>query len=49
MTPCGPRCFPQVESDYGKPGGKPTLSITAWVQYTLDNFASVKVGPGRHA
>ena len=31
-----------VESDYGKPDGrKPTLSITAWGQYALDNFATV--------
>ena len=32
-----------VESDYGKPDGKtPTLSITAWTQYVLDNFATVE-------
>jgi len=31
-----------VESDYGKPdGNKPTLSIAAWTQYVLDNFATV--------
>lgn len=31
-----------VESDYGKPDGKkPTLSIAAWAQYVLDNYASV--------
>ncbi len=31
-----------VESDYGKPDGrKPTISIAAWCQYVLDNFASV--------
>lgn len=31
-----------VESDYGKPDGrKPTLSIAAWGQYVLDNFATV--------
>jgi choloylglycine hydrolase len=31
-----------VESDYGKPdGSKPTLSISAWAQYALDNFATV--------
>lgn len=31
-----------VESDYGKPDAKqPTLSITAWAQYVLDNFATV--------
>jgi choloylglycine hydrolase len=31
-----------VESDYGKPGRRqPTLSITAWAQYVLDNFATV--------
>ena len=32
-----------VESDYGKPDGdKPTLSITAWGQYVLDNYATVE-------
>jgi choloylglycine hydrolase len=30
-----------VESDYGKPNGRPTLSIAAWAQYVLDNFATV--------
>ncbi|MEI6632229.1 MAG: linear amide C-N hydrolase [Chlamydiota bacterium] len=31
-----------VESDYGKPDGtQSTLSITAWAQYVLDNFATV--------
>ncbi len=31
-----------VESDYGKPDGeKPTLSIAAWGQYVLDNYATV--------
>ncbi len=31
-----------AESDYGAPdGGKPLLSIAAWAQYALDNFASV--------
>jgi penicillin V acylase-like amidase (Ntn superfamily) len=31
-----------VESDYGKPNGtKPTLSISAWAQYALDNYANV--------
>jgi penicillin V acylase-like amidase (Ntn superfamily) len=31
-----------AESDYGKPDpSKPTLSITAWAQYALDNFATV--------
>ena len=31
-----------VESDYGKPDGKtPTISISAWGQYALDNFATV--------
>src|SRR5271166_1421971 len=31
-----------VESDYGKPDGKkPTLSIAAWAQYVLDNYANV--------
>jgi len=31
-----------AESDYGKPrSGQPTISIMAWAQYVLDNFASV--------
>ncbi len=31
-----------VESDYGKPDGKtPTLTIAAWAQYALDNYATV--------
>ncbi|WP_437202957.1 linear amide C-N hydrolase [Planctomicrobium sp. SH664] len=31
-----------VESNYGKPdGSKPLLSIGAWAQYALDNFATV--------
>lgn len=31
-----------VESDYGLPDGKkPTISIAAWAQYVLDNFATV--------
>ena len=31
-----------AEADYGDPeSGKPTLSIGAWVQYILDNFATV--------
>jgi penicillin V acylase-like amidase (Ntn superfamily) len=31
-----------TESDYGKPAGKtPTLSIRAWLQYVLDNHATV--------
>ncbi len=31
-----------AESDYGKPAaGKPTLSISLWAQYVLDNFATV--------
>ncbi|MFM8704390.1 MAG: linear amide C-N hydrolase [Planctomycetia bacterium] len=30
-----------VESDYGKANGKPTLSIAAWAQYVLDNYATV--------
>jgi choloylglycine hydrolase len=31
-----------TESEYGKPDGKqPTISITAWAQYVLDNFGSV--------
>jgi penicillin V acylase-like amidase (Ntn superfamily) len=32
-----------VESDYGKPDEEtPTLSITAWGQYVLDNYATVE-------
>jgi penicillin V acylase-like amidase (Ntn superfamily) len=31
-----------AESDYGKPDGiKPDISIAAWAQYVLDNFATV--------
>ena len=31
-----------AESDYGKPTqGKPLLSIAAWAQYALDNYATV--------
>lgn len=30
-----------VESDYGKPDGRPTVAITAWTQYVLDTFATV--------
>ena len=31
-----------VESDYGIPDGKtPTISIAAWAQYVLDNYANV--------
>ena len=31
-----------AESDYGKPAaGRPTLSISLWAQYVLDNFAAV--------
>ena len=30
-----------VESDYGKPDGKPPLSISLWAQYVLDHFATV--------
>ncbi len=30
-----------VESDYGKVDDKPPLSISAWAQYALDNFATV--------
>ncbi|MDG3006956.1 linear amide C-N hydrolase [Paludisphaera mucosa] len=31
-----------VESDYGKAfGNRPTISISAWTQYVLDNFATV--------
>ena len=28
-------------SDYGTPDGRPTISIAAWGQYVLDNFATV--------
>ncbi len=37
-----------AESDYGDPAkiGKPTLSIVAWVQYFLDNYATVKEAVG---
>jgi penicillin V acylase-like amidase (Ntn superfamily) len=28
-------------SDYGKPDARPTISIAAWSQYVLDNFATV--------
>jgi penicillin V acylase-like amidase (Ntn superfamily) len=32
-----------AESDYGKPdGNRPLLSIAAWPQYVLDNYATVK-------
>ncbi|GBF90639.1 hydrolase [Raphidocelis subcapitata] len=31
-----------AESDYGKLNGKPGMSITVWVQYVLDTFATVK-------
>ena len=30
-----------AESDYGKPDGRPALSISVWAQYVLDNFATV--------
>jgi penicillin V acylase-like amidase (Ntn superfamily) len=30
-----------ANSDYGKPSGKPPLSISVWPQYALDNFATV--------
>jgi choloylglycine hydrolase len=30
-----------AESDYGKPDGKPPLSISLWAQYALDQFATV--------
>ncbi len=31
-----------TESEYGKPDGKkPTMSIAAWAQYVIDNYASV--------
>ncbi|KAJ3058784.1 hypothetical protein HK102_010317 [Quaeritorhiza haematococci] len=30
-----------VESDYGADSTRPTLSIAAWAQYVLDNFATV--------
>lgn len=28
-------------ADFGKSGAKPTLSVTSWAQYVLDNFATV--------
>lgn len=31
-----------IETDYGDPAGKPTIKVGAWLQYYLDNFASVK-------
>lgn len=30
-----------VESNYGKPEGKPVMSISLWAQYVLDNYATV--------
>jgi penicillin V acylase-like amidase (Ntn superfamily) len=30
-----------ADSDFGKPGNKPTLSVTSWAQYVLDNYATV--------
>lgn len=30
-----------AESDYGSPEGKPTLSISLWAQYVLDQYATV--------
>jgi penicillin V acylase-like amidase (Ntn superfamily) len=30
-----------VESDYGKPDGRPTMSIMVYGQYVLDSFANV--------
>jgi choloylglycine hydrolase len=30
-----------ADADFGKADGKPMLSITAWPQYVLDNFATV--------
>ena len=30
-----------AESDYGAPGARPPMSIGAWAQYVLDNYASV--------
>ncbi len=30
-----------AESDYGELNGKPALSISLWLQYVLDNFATV--------
>ena len=30
-----------AESNYGKPNGKPTLSIAAWAQVVLDSYGSV--------
>lgn len=30
------------ETDYGKPGNNPTISVSLWAQYVLDNYASVE-------
>ncbi|MEI9901619.1 MAG: linear amide C-N hydrolase [Hyphomicrobium sp.] len=30
-----------ANSDFGKQNGKPTLSVTSWAQYMLDNYATV--------
>jgi penicillin V acylase-like amidase (Ntn superfamily) len=30
-----------ADADYGNADGKPMLSISAWPQYVLDNFATV--------
>ncbi len=30
-----------AESDYGDTQGKPTLSMSLWAQYVLDNYATV--------
>ena len=37
-----------AESDYGKPNGKPVLSISLWAQYVLDQFASVDEAVTHH-
>ena len=35
-----------AESDYGQANGKPVLPISMWIQYVLDNFASVAEAVG---
>ncbi|MEO8422141.1 MAG: linear amide C-N hydrolase, partial [Hyphomicrobium sp.] len=30
-----------ADADYGKPDGKPLMSVTVWAQYMLDNYATV--------
>lgn len=35
-----------AEADFGKSDSKPTISMSLWVQYVLDNFASVNEAVG---